>query len=192
MLVLCPKCSAKVFGTIDISPESHGVPDDLSTVQVGSTGKYKEKKFEVIGRIRIQMIDDFRNLWCAVYDNDKTLWICQSHESIAFADDNFKSFPPKSDIVMRAGGKVIFGDSVKLKVVFVGSMLYMHFEGEIAHFPHPQGDFAFVHAVNERGNTAIIVTKGNDMDKTELLWGVTKQIDQPIFENTRTIDGWQR
>jgi DNA-directed RNA polymerase subunit RPC12/RpoP len=190
-LVICPACSAKVFGTATIPEKWTKVPDDLSVVQIGSTGKYNDKKFEIVGRIRIQMKDDFRTLWCALYDGSKTLWIVQSLENIAFSEEPFKEFPPKSEFDVRAGARVEFGEKVILKVIFVGTCLKISYEGEIANFPYPDGTFVFVHAQNKQGNTVIIVTQG-DMNRTRLLWGVTRQVEGTVFENTRTIDGWQR
>ncbi|MEJ0032476.1 MAG: hypothetical protein WDO15_19935 [Bacteroidota bacterium] len=126
-LVLCSNCNAKVYGTIDIPADSHGVPDDLSLIQIGTKGKYLNKKFEIVGRVRMQMKDDFRSLWCAMYDDDKNpvLWICQSLESLAFGADTFKQFPPNSDIDMNAAGKVVFGDKKKLTVSFAGAPRYL-------------------------------------------------------------------
>ncbi len=191
VLVLCTNCNAKVFGTIDIPAESHGVPDDYSVVQIGSTGKYRDKKFEIVGRIRMQMKDDFRSFWCATYDDDKnpTLWICQSLESIAFAADTFKPFPPKSDIDLNAGGKVVFGDKIKLYVNFVSAPLSIHYEGEIARFPRPDGRFVFVHAMNN-SNSALVICVNNDLNDTEMLWAHTRELADVQFENTRKFNEW--
>jgi len=192
-LVLCTNCNAKVFGEMEIPAESHGVPDDLSLIQIGSKGKYLSKKFEIVGRIRMQMKDDFRSLWCALYDDDKnpTLWICQSLESIAFAADTFKLFPPKSDIGLEAGGSVVFGDRVKLNVGFVSRPMSIHYEGEIARFPRPDGDFIFVHASNQ-SNTALVICVNKSLDNTEMLWAQTKELGDVQFENTRKFDEWPR
>lgn len=191
VLVLCPKCSTKVFGTVEIKPHMEGVPFDLSVLQIGSKGKYKNRKFEIVGRIRIQMKDDFRSIWCAEYESTKPLWIVQSLENIAFAEDIFNPFPPSSNFDTRAGATVSMGDKTKLKIIFVGACIRMACEGEIARFPFLDEEFVFVHAANERGNTAIIVTQGSK-GGTELLWGETKQLEDVAFQNTRTFDDWQQ
>lgn len=190
-LVLCSNCNAKVYGTIDIPADSHGVPDDLSLIQIGTKGKYLNKKFEIVGRVRMQMKDDFRSLWCAMYDDDKNpvLWICQSLESLAFGADTFKQFPPNSDIDMNAAGKVVFGDKMKLTVSFAGAPLFVRYEGEIARFPKPDGSFVFLHAVS-KNYTALVVCVDNDLKHTEMLWAQTMDLGEVKFENTRKFNEW--
>ena len=192
-LVLCTNCNAKVFGEMEIPSDGHGVSDDLCFLQIGSKGKYLNKKFEIVGRIRMQMKDDFRSLWCALYDDAKnpTLWICQSLESLSFAADTFKAFPPKSDVDLKAGGKVVFGDKIKLNVGFVSAPLTIQYEGEIARFPKPDGDFIFIHAANHN-HTALVVCVNKNLENTEMLWAQTKELGDVQFENTRKFNEWPR
>lgn len=192
-LLLCPNCSGKAYGTIDIPEGSNGVPDDLSLIQIGSTGKYQNKKFEIVGRVRIETKDDFRSLWCATYDDEQnpTLWICQCLDSISFAAGSFNSFPPKSDLELKAGGKIVFGDRLKLFVTFVSKCESIHYEGEIAKFPKPDGNFLFIQGSNN-SNTVLVVCIDESLRDTEMLWAETKQLGEVHFENTRKFDDWAK
>lgn len=191
VLVLCPACYGKAFGTIDIPLRSEGVKDDLNLVQVGTTGTYRGKKFEIVGRICIVMEDDRQNLWCASYDDPKSpvLWINQSFDSLSFAADTFHPFPPKSDLDLKAGGKAIFGEKLKMYVSLVSKCREIQYEGEVARFPKPDGNFLFIHAANN-SNTALIICIDETLSKSEMLWAETMRLNEFQFENTRKFDDW--
>lgn len=59
------------------------MPDDLSFVQIGTTGVLDGAPFEVIGRIRLQLRNDYKNFWCAVRKEGSGFWMVESFGSFA-------------------------------------------------------------------------------------------------------------
>ncbi len=67
MLITCRECHGIVHYEKPLAapPPSARVPEDWSFVQIGTTGQYNQKPFTVTGRVRLQLRNDYKNLWCA-------------------------------------------------------------------------------------------------------------------------------
>jgi hypothetical protein len=189
----CPQCghltTQKLRDTwlVVCSQCNESIPDDWSTIQIGSTGMYKEKTFKITGRVRLQMQNDFRNLWCAIYD-DRTLWISQSLESIGFFKTSFDAYPAEFSNPI-AGTYIVFSNKIKLKCELVEPCIGVKFEGEIARFPFPEGDFTFIQASNKEGNTMLVAQQNNG--NIQFLWGELSLVNAFSFENKREFNDWK-
>lgn len=186
-LIVCDKCPSKVFGSAALPDSYFTMVDDWSAIQIGTTGKYKDKSFEVTGRIRLQMKADYRNLWCATY-GDKTLWISQSLESIGFFTTSFEKYPIEF-YRPNAGMYIEFSDRVKLKCETVEPCISIRYEGEVARFPYPMGNFILIQASNSSGNTVLVCRK-DDLD-LQFLWGELKLLNTISFERIREFNEWK-
>ncbi len=73
------------------------MPDDWSYIQIGTTGEYKSRPFQIVGRIRLQLRSEYKNFWCAADHKGDSLWIAESFGSISIfaspmADISLKKF----------------------------------------------------------------------------------------------------
>lgn len=187
-LLVCDQCQHVVHGEGKVKPEQLAMPDDWSTIQVGTTGTYKNQKFLITGRVRMQMRNDFRNLWCAQYGKD-TLWIGQSLEGIGFFNPPFAEYPKELQTKVRAGVFVNFSENIKLKCEMIDTVRALHYEGEIGFFPYPDGAFTLLQANNSQGNTVLVFKRDND--QAQFLWGVTTLVYGVTFEHTKKWSEWQ-
>lgn len=187
-VVVCSYCQSLVKGERLIKPEQLAIPDDWSKIQVGTTGTYRDSTFVITGRLRMQMKNDFRNLWCARYKDD-VLWIGQSLETLGFFSPPFAPYPAEIEKELAAGGFVKFSEGVKLKCEVVDFCLSLKYEGELGWFPFITGNFNFIQANNAEGNTALIF-KGKE-NHAHFLWGVSALVYGVTFENTKRYPEWE-
>lgn len=185
-LITCRSCQCLIKGDVNLPDQFFKMVDDWSYLQIGSTGSYNQQSFEITGRVRIQLRNDFRNLWCAAY-GQSTLWISQSLESLDFFSGEFKPFPiPFSR--PKAGMYIEVSDIVKVKTDQVDACHSVRMEGEIATFPYPNGIFLFIHAGNLVNDTALIL-RHSDHD-LQFLWGESKLREEIMFDRTRQFHDW--
>ncbi|HEY9712120.1 MAG TPA: DUF4178 domain-containing protein, partial [Chroococcales cyanobacterium] len=52
--------------------------DDMSPLQLGTTGFFEGKKFELIGRLKVSYDDGFWNEWYALFPNDEEGWLAEA------------------------------------------------------------------------------------------------------------------
>jgi len=187
-LIVCTHCQHVIKGEGLVKSSQLTMPDDWSTLQIGTTGKYKNQNFQITGRVRIQMRNDFRNLWCAQYGKE-TLWIGQSLEGIGFFNTPFVPYPQEFQPKMRAGIFVAFSESIKLKCEMIDKCLGLHCEGEVSTFPYPDGEFTLLQANNSNGNTMLVFMR--DKEQAQFLWGVTTLVYGVKFENTKKWSEWE-
>src|SRR5258705_5115774 len=185
-LIVCANCSHQIMGVGIRYPEAFNMLDDWSAIQIGTTGKYKDQSFTITGRVRFQMKNDFRNLWCARY-GDKTIWIGQSLESIGFFTPPFAPYPYQFEN-LRAGVFVEFSDKIKLKCELLESCFDIRYEGEISEFPFPNVDVMMIQASNAAGNTVLIVS--NRHGRLHFLWGEVMLVYGVSFDNTKKFAEW--
>ena len=101
----CPACSAEVlfkskssiFGVCsycsstlvrrDMNLETLGkmaeLPPDVSTLQIGTMGTYKNNRFEIIGRKKMSWDDGYWNEWFMMFDNGKEGWLAEAQGFLA-------------------------------------------------------------------------------------------------------------
>jgi hypothetical protein len=187
-LIICAHCQHVMKGDGLVNTNQLAMPDDWSTIQIGSTGNYKDQNFLITGRVRIQMRNDFRNLWCAQYGKE-TLWIGQSLEGVGFFQPPFAEYPKEFQKKIRAGIYVEFSEAIKLKCEIIDKCLGVHFEGELSQFPYPDGKFTILQANNSNGNTVLVFMRGED--SAQFLWGVTALVYGVTFENTKRWSEWE-
>jgi hypothetical protein len=185
-ILLCTNCRAVVTGEKSIRLHGTSMPDDWSVLQIGSNGIYKNKPFKITGRARIQLENDFKNLWCASYDNG-SIWIAQNLESTSFLLPPFTAFTGDYSSI-RAGNFVEFSSTVKMKCEFVEACTDLQIEGEISNFPITSSGFHLAQVRNKSRNSALIVKKG--AEDSQFLWGEIAP-DDFKFDNLKKLDEWK-
>jgi hypothetical protein len=185
-LIICQHCRHQITNRDIRDEKEFDMPDDLSTLQIGTTGIYKAQSFVITGRIRFQLKTDFRNLWCARY-GDKTIWIGQSLESVGFFTPPFMEHTYQFDS-LRAGVFVEFTDDIKLKCEMMEPCIDVRYEGEISRFPYPNAKITLIQASNTKGNTALIFK--NRSGQLHYLWGELMLVYGYKFDNLKKWAEW--
>lgn len=162
---------------------------DLTPLQLGCTGKYNGKKFEIIGRLKVGYSDGFWNEWYVIFNDGKTglLAEAQGFLAVCFTREDLE-IPPASNL--QPGVAIDLDPRAKVGVFQVEDMRQvscMYSEGELP-----------INAVRGRESLSVdLATVDADMatieyakDENRLFIGRYQDFDQFEFRDLRRIDGW--
>jgi hypothetical protein len=107
------------------------MPDDWSYIQIGTTGEFKSRPFQVAGRIRLQLRNEYKNFWCAADHRGDPIWIAESFGSMSVFTSPWQKFPEKV-AKLRAGVTIHVSQSLKLVGESVEKCESLSIRGEIA------------------------------------------------------------
>jgi hypothetical protein len=161
-LLACARCATILQSRDMEATPPRPMPDDWSFVQIGTTGVYKDKPFTIIGRIRLQLRNDYKNCWSAVYGNGQCLWIIESFASFSVFDNPWVEYTG-DHTKLRAGSKVsgLF-DQVSLDGEYVEKCEGLSYAGEVGPWPFFTPGF-FVVQASENTSTALFLIKGSEV-----------------------------
>jgi ribosomal protein L37AE/L43A len=78
ILAVCEYCRSTLLRK-DLALENLGkmaeLMEDTSPVQIGTTGRYKDARFTVVGRIQLKYEAGLWNEWFLLFDTDRTGWL---------------------------------------------------------------------------------------------------------------------
>lgn len=208
MKLSCPACGAEVlfksrasiFGVCsfcnstlvrhDMNIESLGkmteMPQDMSPLQIGTTGVFDNSRFEVVGRQRIGWESGAWNEWYLHFDNGNDGWLAdaQGFYMVSFQLFEQLSLPELSKLkvsdVVTINKKSFTVDDVR-EVTCVGS------QGELP-----------VKSVKGRKSTSVDLLGAEDTfgnidysaEGNRLFFGRYVDFENLQFKNLREIDGW--
>lgn len=208
MKLSCPACGAEVlfksrssiFGVCsfcsstlvrhDTNIESFGkmseMPQDMSPLQIGTTGVFENSKFEVVGRQRIGWESGSWNEWFLHFDNGKDGWLAdaQGFYMVSFQIFEQASLPELSKLKvsesLKLNGTEFTVDDIR-EVACVGS------QGELP-----------VKSVKGRKSTSVDLVGKNESfgnidyssEGDRLFFGKYIDFENLKFMNLREIDGW--
>lgn len=208
MKLSCPACGAEVlfksrasiFGVCsfcnstlvrhDMNIESLGkmteMPQDMSPLQIGTTGVFDNSRFEVVGRQRIGWESGAWNEWYLHFDSGKDGWLAdaQGFYMVSFQLFEQLSLPELSKLkasdVITINKRSFIVDDVR-EVTCIGS------QGELP-----------VKSVKGRKSTSVDLLGAEDTfgnidysaEGNRLFFGRYVDFENLQFRNLREIDGW--
>src|SRR5688572_17086462 len=106
------------------------IQDDLTPLQLRTTGRYAERKFEIIGRLRIAYDGGFWNEWYTLFDGEKTGWLAeaQGFYAMCFAVSALGA-PPRAK--MLPGVSISLDKETEYIVEDVRNVTCVYSEGEL-------------------------------------------------------------
>jgi hypothetical protein len=189
-LLVCKNCNAIVVQNCpqgrQIPPER--IPVDWSFLQKGSTGSYKGAVFTLVGRIRLQLRNDYKNLWCAATKGGDYFWLMESFASFAVFQPVWQ--PWSNDVrSLHAGKPIKIQNDLFLKGEYVEKCEDISYEGEIGAWKLFSPGFFFIQASNNRGDTAIYLVPGSD--PIEFLAGEKVLVEKLQLKNILAWNEWK-
>jgi hypothetical protein len=164
------------------------VPPDWSFIQLNTQGQYDQQAFTVVGRMRLQLRNDYKNFWFCDTGRAKNFILMESFASFYVLIPSWQSFT-KDVRHLRAGQSISLKGGLKLQGEYVEKCEGMSFEGEIGCWKLFYSGFFFIQASNKENKTAVFVIGGKD--KIEYLTG--ERIDQSNLNLTNILqwDEWK-
>lgn len=200
--VVCAYCKSMIVRR-DVDVDSIGImaalPDDMSPLQIGTTGNYSGTSFTIIGRIKIGWEHGVWNEWFLHVDDGRRGWLAEAQGSYgvsfevdyAFSPDSSDNFPENSQMIefgrLPAIGCYILLNHQRFKVVDVKRSTCIGSEGELpfiassgrqtvsADLLGPAGEFASIEVVD---------------GKSRVYVGAYVEWDDLGCQNLRPLEGW--
>ena len=115
-MLFCKKCNAVVVNnnTSERKGEFAPPPEDWSFIKLGSGGEVEGKPFKIVGRVRLQLRNDYKNFWCAEYERGKCLWLVESFASFALFTSSWAKYTKKVE-KLRAAAWIPINEKVDLR-----------------------------------------------------------------------------
>jgi hypothetical protein len=189
-VLICKNCGDIVLEKLhgNEKPQVSRVPADWSFVQLNTTGEYRQEIFKVVGRVRLQLRNDYKNFWCCSVSYGKTIWIMESFASFAVLDASWYSFD-KDVRHLHAGESIQLKSDLKLKGDYVEKCEGVSYEGEIAGWKLFWPGFFVIQATNRKGQTAVFTVKAGD--HIEYLTGETLEWEKLSLKNIVQLNEWK-
>jgi hypothetical protein len=185
-LMICKRCYAIVNGSTDPVNKAVPMPDDWSFIQIGTTFEHNKKVYSIVGRVRLQLRNDYKNLWYSIDATGERSWLMDSFGSLAVLNVDWKEFTQKSN-QLHAGNTIKLSSDFIVRGEFVEKCELMNFQGEIHDWRLMSPGFFVVQAGTER-LVALFTTDHNDVNS---ITGEKIEIDQLGLKNILIWDEWK-
>ncbi|MBX9691305.1 MAG: DUF4178 domain-containing protein [Cyanobacteria bacterium] len=170
--------------------------DDLTPLQIGTTGSYDGERFELIGRMKVGYDDGFWNEWYCLFPKGREGWLAEAQGFYGICFPYFGFKPPKRTEKIEPGRFFDLGDEGLFQVEDVREVRCLLSEGELP-MNAAQGRASLsvdLTAKGARMATIEIVQSrsrsAEDEDESRVFVGAYKDFDEFDFQNLRKIYGW--
>lgn len=187
VLIACPGCG-NILKTSVGNVSRRSPPDDWSFIQIGTKGVYNQQHFEVTGRIRLQLRNEYKNYWCIAYNENSSAFLYESFGSLAILDGEFKNY--QGDVrKLKAGHKIKHDKSLVLTGEFVEKCESITYEGEVGNWKEFQPGFFIVQAGTSNG--WIATYRIVDSSRAYYYLGNKSSLEKLKLEKIREWDEWK-
>jgi hypothetical protein len=186
VLLICNQCGHTVFDDGKYV-KAQAPPDDWSFVQIGTKGTDINKNFEVIGRVRLQLRNEYKNYWTILYTDNTIGFLYESFGSFAILDG--LRIPYKGDIHKLKAGLRFTKDNIQLIGEFVEKCEDISFAGEIARWDAFNSGFFIVQAASAAGHIAVFQII--DKDNVYFYFGKKLSADHLKLQNIIQWNDWK-
>jgi hypothetical protein len=189
---VCPQCGTQAVVNDIVQPReglrtSAPMPDDLSFVQLGTTGVLDGTPFEIIGRMRLQLRNDYKNFWCAVHQNGSGFWIAESFGSFAIYNGAWQ--PYNDNPAKLRSNQIIPLTEGDITGEYVERCEALSFRGELLPWDAVEPGWFVVQAGSKDMRSAFFVTKAY-VKRIEYLLGRKVPVENLKLANTLAWNEW--
>lgn len=186
-LLICKKCSTIIVNQSAENIPITQVPGDWTFVEIGTNGEFQNVPFKVVGRVRLQLRNDYKNFWSVEYKQGSCGWIVESFASFQFLASSWVSYE-KDKSKLRAGHSIPISQELKLKGDYVEKCEGISFQGEIGQWKLFTPGFFVVQASDPTGKTAIFFIKNKNV---EFLVGEKVPVEKLNLRNIIEWNEWK-
>lgn len=168
--------------------------DEMSPIQIGTSGSYAGDIFDVIGRLRVSYSDGMWNEWYAIFGNGRTGWLAEAQGFYAMcfplekngdnADASAK-VPPRTKV--NPGTRFKLAEYGEFLVDDVHDVVCKYSEGELPVFAAKGRKST---SVDIRGPNRKMGTIEYADEGIRVFIGSYQDFDKFKFKSLREIDGW--
>ncbi len=135
-LIICPSCRGVIENKTNVRwSEKVLMPDDWSFIKIGTRGEWNKKTFEVIGRVRLQLINSAKNVWYVTFDDRTYGWLFDSNRNMSISNSDSLAFGFDSVKKLRPGKNVAIGTR-NCEIVGIDEVEKVTCEGEVGNWQY--------------------------------------------------------
>jgi hypothetical protein len=163
------------------------VPEDMTSLRIGTTGEYNQKNFKLTGRIRFETAGKYFNLWAA-FSSDKTFyWLAEGYGFYSI----FRKDPVIPDLrstELLPGKSIKYIDGKSFYVDCINKVSSFSCEGEIPEEIIYPSSYINIDCSNDRKELVMI----HAIDKQHIFGysGHSSSFGELNFKETRDINEW--
>jgi len=189
VFAVCSFCKSSLVRqdlNLDAIGKIADLQDDLTPIQIGTTGMFAKEKFEVIGRLKVGYDNGFWNEWYTTFGGDKVGWLAEAQGFYALCFPYTDMKVPDADS-LKIGQAVDFDLKGVYEIEDIHMVKCLYSEGELP-FDAVQGRQS--KSVDLTGFDYEMATIEYAPNETRIFLGLYQDFDQFQFKNLRQIDGW--
>jgi hypothetical protein len=190
MRVICNNCGASIVDNSKTNPAltPAPMPEDWTFIKIGSTATINDEQCAVVGRVRLQLLNEYKNIWTLVSISAKTYQLIESFGSFSIFGPQWHIFD-KDPSKLRSGKTVPISSASKFHGEYLEKCIEIHCEGEIAiwHFFKP-GFFIFQCTDPEM---KIAFMPFEPKEKIQYLLGAKLNLENLKLSNIVSWDEWK-
>ena len=169
-------------------PPSLAPPEDWSFIKINTTGVYNQQAFTVVGRLRLQLRNEYKNFWSIGLQNGSSLWLMESFGSFAIFPAIWHDY--KNAVSnLRAGKTIQVMKGLKLMVEYVEKCEDISCEGEIGSWKQFAPGFFVIQAANNTNEIALFTI--NNSTDVDYLGGLKVEYKHLNLNNIIGWDEWK-
>ncbi|HMV44141.1 MAG TPA: DUF4178 domain-containing protein [Leptospiraceae bacterium] len=188
-MAVCKYCKSTIVRhdkDLELLGKMSDMPEDMSPIQIGTTGIVGKDPFEVIGRQKIGYSNGVWNEWYLSFKSGKDGWLsdAQGFYMISFEERDFKDFPDKSELKV---GNILEIKKTEYSVDDVHEVTCRGSEGELP-FKCLVGRKSL--SVDLRSERKGFANFDYAEEEQHLFVGRYFEVEDLKLENLRQIEGW--
>lgn len=213
---VCQYCNSMIVRH-DVDVEAIGtmaaLPEDMSPLQIGTSGFYENQKFTIIGRMKVGWEKGSWNEWFLLMDDGRQGWICEAQGTyavsfelnletfLAFQSDfdkqisyfsasenlNIKNVLKTKTPNFQLGSQINIDNIGDFEIVDIKKATCLGSEGELPFKAAKGRKTTMVDLIGENKKFASLEI---DDEKKRLYVGKYLEWDEMCCENLRSLEGW--
>jgi hypothetical protein len=190
--IVCPKCLSVVKkdnSSVLHSLSDNKIPEDMSPLMIGTTGKWADKSFEIVGRIKYVSGSRYTNQWVLAWADGSVGWLGEGYGFYSMLKkDSLAKIPASFIQVKKAGQSFKSLENIVFYVDNIVSNNTFYCEGELPEEVLFSKEFISIESTNSKLEVALI----DVYSKTEIHFYSGKIVDfqSMHFTNLRDLNGW--
>jgi hypothetical protein len=187
--VMCSRCSvmANRNGQAFKVKVSNVMPEDMTPLQIGTTGIFGNINFEIIGRVRFQYKQKYKNQWQLLFPDGTSKLLAEACGAYAFYSPDKTTVNPQTLKNITAGKRIdLPGGSYYIESLAKCENITA--EGEVTF--NPLWTEKFISVTFSLPGSPMAVAEIFSKEKTALFKGTYQDFDDFNFKNLRDLNGW--
>lgn len=207
MQLACPACGAQIqfksrFSTMTVCTfcnsmlvreqdkikfegKMAGLSEDMTVLQVGTQGKYKEKSFEIIGQLKITWQEGFWNEWYVLEEKGTAAWL---GEALGFYSYAHEITLPEHFTIQQVhiGADIMLNNTIYVASDIKSCVV----EGVVGELPFEIQAGVEGISIDCRSGKSLCAFIESTQNKIRAYAGRYVDIEELALTNLREIEGW--